>query len=123
MSQAWLNVIGLTFDFIGVVLLSYEWWIALSSERRESEILSREEMLKPNPMLPRSGLPQQAVFDFMNEQQRFRQRQARAAAARGARWQYYLTALLLVGLGFLLQVAGSWPGCCQTIGILPGSAA
>ena len=32
--QAWLNVTGLSLDFSGVMLLAWEWWQALSAERR-----------------------------------------------------------------------------------------
>ena len=117
MAQAWLNVIGLTLDFVGVLLLSYEWWIALRAERTETEIEARRAMFKPSPMMPHSNNPNQAVFDWMREQQEMRQHQARIAQARGARWQYYVTALVLIALGFLLQLAGSWPGCCSVIGI------
>jgi hypothetical protein len=119
MLQAWLNVIGLTLDFLGILLFSNEWWTAIRAERREAEIEARAALLKPSPMLPRPGGPQQAVFDWMRAQQEFRQRQARSAQARGARWHFYLAALILVALGFLFQLAGSWPGCCSLVGITP----
>ena len=119
MPQAWLNVIGLTLDFFGVLLFSSEWWTGLKSERREAELELRRSIFKPNPMMPRNEGPNQAVFDWMREQQEARQRQLRAAEARSARWHYYLTALILVGLGFLFQLAGSWPGCCAELGIHP----
>ena len=120
MPQAWLNVIGLALDFLGVLLFSNEWWTALKAERTEAELEARKSMVKPNPMMPKSNIPQQAVFDWMRERQEESQRQLRLATARTARWRYYLTALLLVALGFLFQLAGSWPGCCGFAGIAPG---
>jgi len=42
-----LNIAGLTLDFIGVMLLAIEWWTALSAERRESELRRRQELLRP----------------------------------------------------------------------------
>jgi hypothetical protein len=121
MHQAWLNVIGLTLDFLGVLLFCNEWWTGLRAERVEAELEARKSMLKPNPNMPRSNIPQQAVFDWMRERQEESQRQLRLATARTARWRYYLTALVLVGLGYGLQLAGSWPGCCGFLGITPGA--
>ena len=109
MNQAWLNVIGLALDFLGVLLFSNEWWTALKVERVEAELEARKTMFKPNPMMPQNNIPQQTVFDWMREQQEAKQRQLRLATARAARWRYYFAALVLVALGFLFQVAGSWP--------------
>lgn len=109
MIQPWFNVAGLTLDFLGILLFSNEWWTALKAERTEAEVEARKSRFAPNPMMPKSNIPQQAVFDWMREQQEERQRQVRLATARTARWRYYLTALVLVALGFLLQLAGSWP--------------
>jgi hypothetical protein len=30
MIQQWCNLAGLSFDFVGVLILAYEWWVALS---------------------------------------------------------------------------------------------
>lgn len=120
MTQAWLNVIGLSLDFLGLLLFSNEWWTGLKAERIEAELEARKTQFKPNPMMPQSNIPQQAVFDWMRERHEASQRQLRLANARAARWHFYLTALLLVALGFLFQLAGSWPGCCAFVGIQPG---
>ena len=101
-------------------LFANEWWTGLKAERTEAELEERKARFKPNPMMPQNTIPQQAVFDWMREQQEARQRQLRLATARTARWRYYLLALSLVALGFLFQVAGSWPGCCAFVGIQPG---
>jgi len=121
MQQAWLNVVGLTLDFLGVLLFSREWWTGLKAERTEAELEARKSMLTPSPMMPKPNIPQQAVFDWMRQRQEESQRQLRLATARTARWRFYLTALVLVALGFLFQLAGSWPGCCAFVGITPGA--
>jgi hypothetical protein len=100
---------GLSLDFVGVILLAYEWWIALSAERLEAELLAREQMLKPSPMMPKPNNPHQAVFDHMREQQRFRQQAMRGQTTRGMRRSWFTVALVLIAAGFLLQLAGSWP--------------
>lgn len=110
MLQQWFNVAGLGLDFVGVVLLSYEWWIAFKAEQRETEILAREQRLKPPPTVPRPNVPNQPVFDYMNEQMRFTRQMQRIQEARGMRRGWYITALVLICGGFLLQIAGTWPG-------------
>ncbi len=109
MWQHWVNLLGLTLDFMGVLLLANEWRISIGAEAREAEIAASEEMFKPNPMMPKSSLPQQPVFDWMRERENFRQLTFRSRQVRQARQGYYRIAMLMVTLGFLLQIIGSWP--------------
>ncbi len=106
----WLNIAGLTFDFAGVILLGFEWWTALSAERQEAERLRRRAMLKPSPMMPRPQGPHQAVFDHLREQRETYQQVQRGETTRGMRRGWFALAMVLISLGFLLQIAGSWPG-------------
>jgi hypothetical protein len=48
--QQWFNLAGLSFDFIGVIMLAYEWWIALSNERRLAAEAEFERRIRPNPV-------------------------------------------------------------------------
>lgn len=118
-SQAWLNVAGLSLDFVGVMLLAWEWWLALSAERREAELAARDRMLAPHPMMPKPAGPHQAVFDHMRDQQRASARDRRLAGTQGMRRGWFMLAMMLIASGFLLQILGSWPGCCAAIGIGP----
>lgn len=106
----YLNIAGLTLDFLGVLLLGFEWWTALSAERREAERQRRQAMLRPSPMMPRPQGPHQAVFDHMREQREVYDQVARGEAVRGMRRGWFALAMVLISLGFLLQIAGSWPG-------------
>ena len=115
--QAWLNVAGLALDFLGVLLLAWEWWLALSADQREAELEARERQLQPSPMMPRPANPHQAVFDHMREQQTSGARSRRLAATRGMRRGWFVLAMGLIAGGFLLQMLGSWPGCCAWIGV------
>jgi hypothetical protein len=112
MIQQWFNVAGLGFDFIGVVMLAYEWWIALSAENKEAERAAMEQRLRPSPMFQQhqANNPHQPMHDYMREQLRFQQQSARAQAVRGLRRSWFVTALVLIALGFLLQILGSIPG-------------
>jgi hypothetical protein len=106
----YLNLAGLTLDFLGVVLLAIEWWTALSAERREAEILRRQEMLRPHPMMPRPGGPHQPVFDHMRQQRQSQAQIERGETVRGMRRGWFALAMALIAGGFLLQIAGSLPG-------------
>jgi hypothetical protein len=119
-AQQWLNVAGLGLDFIGVVLLAFEWWTALKADAREAEIDDLERRIAPNPMMPRPSGAHQAVFDHMNAQQKAIARSRRAAGTRGMRRGWFALAMVLIAAGFLLQMAGSWPGCCAWAGVMPG---
>lgn len=118
-AQQWLNVAGLCLDFLGVMLLALEWWTALKHEAREVEIEEFERRIAPGPMMPRPSGAHQAVFDHMQAQQKAMARQRRGSAARGMRRGWFALAMTLITCGFLLQIAGSWPGCCAWAGIVP----
>jgi hypothetical protein len=118
-AQAWLGVAGLVFDFFGVMLLAWEWRLALTADEREAEREAHARRLTPSPMLPRPGGPQQAVFDHMRSQMQAEQRARRAGANRGSRRGWFTAAMVLIAIGFGLQLLGTLPGCCTAIGIRP----
>ncbi|MEZ5923790.1 MAG: hypothetical protein R3D57_05335 [Hyphomicrobiaceae bacterium] len=105
----YLNIAGLVLDFVGVIVLALEWWTALSAERHEAELRRRQEQLRPHPMMPRPGGPHQPVFDHMRQQRETYQQIARGEASRGMRRGWFMLAMVLIALGFLLQIGGSWP--------------
>jgi hypothetical protein len=110
MLHQWLNLIGLSFDFIGVLMLAREWLIAFETEQKESEIAERERRFRPHVMPSQPQNPHHAVFERMREDQRFRQQMTRGYAARSTRRGWFVIAFLFVASGFALQVIGSWPG-------------
>jgi hypothetical protein len=104
-----------------VILLAWEGWLALSAERREADIDDSERRLAPHPSMPRSNNPHQAVFDHMRAQHAADVKSRRRSATRGMRRGWFAVAMLMIALGFLLQILGSWPGCCAVIGIAPNA--
>jgi hypothetical protein len=120
--QSWLNIAGLCLDFAGVILLAWEWWLALSAERLEADLEDRERRLAPNPMMPRPNNPHQAVFDHMRAQHSANVKSQRRSGTRGMRRGWFLLAMVMIALGFLLQILGSWPGCCSAIGVVPNGS-
>lgn len=114
MLQPWLNEMGLAADFVGAMLLAREWWIAFGAEQREDEIMERQrredELMQFAARSNPTPNPSHAAFERMREQQRFTQYKQRVNTARGMRRAWFMTALGLLAFGFLLQMAGSWPG-------------
>ena len=127
MSQAWLQVIGIIVEFIGVLLISWEWFTAQRQEAaeraiaaahaRQDESMARMQQLQPaNPQMQRH-------FEMSRDMQR-RMTETRVTETRrnftGMRTRTVAFAMLFIVAGFVCQLMGAWPGCCRAIGILPG---
>jgi hypothetical protein len=113
MVQQWLNVAGLSFDFVGVLLLAYEWWITLGAEREAAERAAFENRIRPAPAMQeqmQQGNPHYAMHEVMREQLEFDREAARAQGFRGMRRSWFTAAMVFIALGFLLQIMGSFPG-------------
>lgn len=119
-AQPWFSVAGLCLDFLGVMLLAFEWWTALKAEAREAELEDFERRIAPHPMMPRPAGEHQAVFDHMRAQQKAMAKSLRGTTARGMRGGWFTLAMVLITCGFVLQMIGTWPGCCAALGIVPG---
>jgi hypothetical protein len=113
MVQQWFNVAGLGFDFVGVIMLAYEWWIALSADRQAAERAAFENRIRPNPMMQQQmqqANPHKPMHDYMREQLQFQRDLAQAQGLRGMRRGWFTAAMAFIAFGFLLQIMGSWPG-------------
>lgn len=107
--QPWVNFGGLVLDFVGLLILAFEWRVAIRAERREAEIAEREEMFRPRPNMPRPSSPHQDVFDDMRARHSFRMRAMRQRESREQRRSLFGFAIVLIVLGFFLQMLGSFP--------------
>jgi hypothetical protein len=113
MLQQWFNLAGLSFDFVGVLMLAYEWWIALSADRENAERAVFENRIRPNPMMQQQmqqANPHKPMHDYMREHLQFQRDNARAQGLRGMRRGWFAAAMIFIALGFLLQILGSFPG-------------
>jgi drug/metabolite transporter (DMT)-like permease len=125
-AQAWLQVIGLIVEFAGVVLLAMEWFTAQRQEAAERAIATeqarREEGMARLQQAGAANPGLQRHLEMSRDVQR-RMTETRAGATRqqftGMRVRTVMGALALLVAGFLLQLAGSWPGCCRLVGIIP----
>ncbi len=105
----WLNIAGLSLDFVGVLLLSYEWWIALKADEREMAIAQQErQMQRLREMRPETN-PGFSQIDRLKDQMRFNDQIQRTRTALGMRRGWFAVALVMISGGFLLQILGSLP--------------
>jgi hypothetical protein len=115
MTQQWLAVLGLGLDFAGFMLLLREWWLAFFNERRQMELEEQQERIRALRNLRPAPPGQRNPFETLERVQdeaALRRARGEARSAMAARKGTFLFATVLIVLGFALQVAGTWPGCC-----------
>lgn len=126
MAQAWLQVIGLVVEFLGVLLLSWEWFTAQRQERAERALEAshaRNEQALAQMQRHRTPDPgMQRHYEMSRDAQR-RMTEIRVEDTRfvygGMRSRAVTFALAFIAIGFIIQLLGAWPGCCRGLGIIP----
>lgn len=128
MTQQWLQVVGLVVEYLGVLLLAWEWFAARRQDQTEHAIAeqqARREEGRAALQRVQSGNPQMQRHHEMTRDIDRRMVAAQVDATRrrygGLRARAVAVSLLVVTAGFALQLVGSIPGCCVAIGITPGS--
>lgn len=126
MQQGWLQVAGLGMDFAGVMLLAYEWLVAYRAQRREEAIAATGDRELKNLAFARQSVRDDRMAAHLDmvasrAHDRIRQ-QGNEVRQRGhqVRLPVFVTALVLIAGGFVLQIAGSWPGGLPVLGVVPG---
>ena len=126
MSQGWLQVVGLAVEYIGVLLLAWEWFTARRqdmAERRVAEAQARREEASASlQRVQADNQHMQRHFEMTRDVQRrmtARELETTRVSFGGLRVAAVAVSLLLVTLGFVLQMLGTWPGCCRALGIAP----
>ncbi|HEY1243878.1 MAG TPA: hypothetical protein VGF29_03510, partial [Hyphomicrobiaceae bacterium] len=108
--------LGLALDFAGFMMLLREWWLAFFNENRQMQLAEQLDRARAvrniRPRAPGEGNPFEQL-ERMQDESAIRKARAEHHAALAARRRTFLAAGLLVVLGFLLQLAGAWPGCCR----------
>jgi hypothetical protein len=115
MTQQWLTVLGLALDFAGFMMLLREWWLAFFNENRQMQLAEQLDRVRAirgiRPRAPGERNPFEQL-ERMQDESAVRNARAEHYAALTARRGAFLVATGLIVLGFLLQLAGAWPGCC-----------
>lgn len=116
MQQGWFQVLGIALDFVGVMLLAYEWIVNFIAQRREERLLSKgHKHIKDHAIAEASGvdgeqlahykyLALQAQEDLLKENNEIVKKDNKI------RLPVFVTGMGLIAVGFLLQAIGSWPG-------------
>jgi hypothetical protein len=133
MYQQWVQVIGLVFDGLGFALIALEWYRGYVGMRTRVTLVARD-LERAEKIRLRNELKQtigsigvgevQALYEDdhalgemaehvfeMNQVEQFAKTRALPFVAGVAAFVF----------GMLLQLAGTWPGCCTAIGIIPQS--
>ena len=115
MTQQWLTTIGLALDFAGFALLLREWWLAFFNEARQLEMEEQFERMRAMrtiiPRDPGQRNPYESL-ERVQDEQAIRKARNIHRQAMSARKRMFILAMALIALGFVLQLAGAWPGCC-----------
>lgn len=118
MTQQWITVVGLVLDFSGFMLLLREWWLAFFNEARQIEMEEQLERVRALRNLRPTPQGQRNPFETLERvQDEAALRRAREAhrAAMASRKGTFIFSTVLIALGFVLQLAGAWPGCCPPL--------
>ena len=120
-TQAWLQVAGLIVDFLGVSLIAVEWLIAQRGERRLLEIEARRATSVLYYVTSAVTVRHlETVSEMERRMAAQRTEQARTQVGQ-LRVKVIVLGLVFVLVGFALQLAGAWPGCCVWAGIAPSA--
>lgn len=117
MHQQWLTVAGLAADFLGFCLLLREWWIAFfhdttevaRAQQRVQDLSFRRFSQSHMPEAIRGHAERTA---HMQDEMQARQAHQATLASLAKRKSVFVTATVLIVIGFLLQLVGAVPGCC-----------
>jgi hypothetical protein len=133
MYQQWLQVVGIVFDGVGFALIALEWFRGYMEMRKKVTLVARSQEQAEKFRLQKElkdalgsvGVAEvgpiynddKALADMA--QHAFEMQQVDLFAKNRAVPFFAGVAAFVVGM--LLQLAGTWPGCCAAIGITPQS--
>jgi hypothetical protein len=133
MYQQWLQIFGLVFDGVGFGLIALEWYRGYREMRKKVDLVTRN-MERAEKIRLRDHIKQAIGMAGVGEVEAlYKDDKALAEMAEHAfeidqvdRFARTHARLFLAGVvaflaGMALQLAGSWPGCCAFIGIIPQS--
>lgn len=133
MYQQWLQVLGLIFDGAGFALIALEWYLGYLEMRNKVTLVARNQERAEKIRL-RNEIKQAIGSAGVGEVEAlYKDDQALADMAEHAfeiqqvdlfkrrRALPFFVGVVAFVVGMALQLAGTWPGCCAWIGIVPQS--
>jgi hypothetical protein len=133
MYQQWLQVIGIVFDGVGFALIALEWFRGYMEMRKKVTLVARNQEQAEKFRLRKElkdaiGSVGVAEVGPLYEDDKalaemaehvFEMQQVDLFAKNRAVPFFAGVAAFVIGM--LLQLAGTWPGCCAAIGVIPQS--
>lgn len=131
MYQQWLQVIGLAFDRFGFALIALEWYRGYVEMRNRVTLVARnqeqaEKFRLRNELKQAIGMAGVGEVEALYNddaalaemaQHAFEMQQVDLFAKNRA--VPFFAGVIAFVVGMLLQLVGTWPGCCAAIGIVP----
>ena len=133
MYQQWLQVIGIVFDGAGFALIALEWFRGYMEMRKKVTLVARSQEQAEKFRLQKElkdalgSVGVAEVGPIYNDdktladmaQHAFEMQQVDLFAKNRA--VPFFAGVVAFVVGMLLQLAGTWPGCCSAIGVIPQS--
>jgi hypothetical protein len=131
MNQQWLQVLGLLLDVLGFGLITLEWYrgyvelkARANMQARDMERMAKARLKKEyKDVLANVGVAEvQGLYEddaHLADVAEMQWEQQRVERFERSRALPFVLGAVAVSIGFMLQLAGNWPGCCTSIGIIP----
>ena len=133
MYQQWLQVAGLTVDGLGFSLIAFEWYRGYLEMRNRVTLVARD-LERAQKIQLHNEIKQAVGMAGVGEVEAlYKDDKALAEMAEHAfemdqverfkktRAPLFLAGVIAFVIGIVLQLLGTWPGCCPPIGIVPQS--
>ncbi len=133
MYQQWLQVIGLVFDGAGFALIALEWYRGYVEMRTRVTLVARDVKrfekfrLKKElkDALGNAGVAEVGPLldndEALAEMAQHSYEMQQVEAFTKTRAVPFFAGVVAFIIGMVLQLLGTWPGCCASIGIVPQS--
>jgi hypothetical protein len=104
MCQSWYSVIGQSLDIVGFLTIAWEWYFGYKQLR--AEIAEKIEIMLEKREADHEGRPYENTRGF-----ELQWRHVQELYWQEWRWRgrVFFTGVVLVTLGFMFQLLGSWP--------------
>ena len=133
MYQQWLQVAGLTIDGLGFSLIALEWYRGYLEMRNRVTLVVRDleraqKIRLHNEIKHAIGMAGVGEVEALYKDDKALAEMAEHAFEMDqvdrftkTRAPLFFAGIIAFLIGIVLQLLGTWPGCCSSIGIVPQS--
>lgn len=113
MCHQWLSIAGLAFDIVGFLLIAFEWHLMFKREMHER----LQQTVEVFEKYKAHWTGDQYEEPYLEDHTIWRELQKLQAKDKRVRQKLFYPGVVLVVLGFLFQVLGSWPWGLTSLGL------